>query len=69
MKRLGVDDGIYHPASDEGSVCPNPVQWHETGRRSPPGVGPLQDHAVKEADVTIREDSADKKEDTLGLWV
>ena len=31
------------------------------------GVGPLQGHAGKEADVEIEEDSADKKEYTLGL--
>ena len=46
---------------------PNPVPCHDTAPRYSLGPGPLQDHADKKADVEIEEDSADKKEEILGL--
>ena len=48
-------------------MYPNPVQCHETGRRYHLVAGPLRDHAGKEADVEIEEDSADKRENISGL--
>ena len=49
-------------------MYPNSVQCQETGRQYPRAAGPLQDHTGKKADVEIREDSADKKEDSSGLF-